>query len=299
MARFGDDVPGLLVAMDTGSERSRTREAPAVSTGGVSPVFKQTKAQRARTMALYNPIPVRQNCFTVNRSLFIFSEDNVVRKYAKKIIEWPYPFLLGNRPYMILATIIANCIVLALEQHLPAEDKTPMSRRLEKTEPYFIGMFCFEAGIKIVALGFVFHKGSYLRNGWNVMDFIVVLSGILATAGAHMNIPVDLRTLRAVRVLRPLKLVSGIPSLQIVLKSIMKAMVPLLQIGLLLFFAILMFAIIGLEFYSGRLHSTCLPAADIRGNISLLHLFGLLYKIKTCYIIVRRRARRGYTLEWK
>lgn len=35
---------------------------------------------------------------------------------------------------------------------------------------------------------------------------------ILATAGAHMNIPVDLRTLRAVRVLRPLKLVSGIPS---------------------------------------------------------------------------------------
>ncbi|KAG8132838.1 Cacna1e: Voltage-dependent R-type calcium channel subunit alpha-1E [Crotalus adamanteus] len=78
---------------------------------------------------------------------------------------------------MILATIIANCIVLALEQHLPEDDKTPMSRRLEKTEPYFIGIFCFEAGIKIVALGFVFHKGSYLRNGWNVMDFIVVLSG--------------------------------------------------------------------------------------------------------------------------
>lgn len=32
--------------------------------------------------------------------------------------------------YMILATIIANCIVLALEQHLPGEDKTPMSKRL-------------------------------------------------------------------------------------------------------------------------------------------------------------------------
>ncbi|KAK9970907.1 hypothetical protein ABG768_026810 [Culter alburnus] len=167
---------------------------------------------------------------------------------------------------MILATIIANCIVLALEQHLPGEDKTPMSKRLEKTEPYFIGMFCFEAGIKIIALGFAFHKGSYLRNGWNVMDFIVVLSGILATAGAHMNISLDLRTLRAVRVLRPLKLVSGIPSLQIVLKSIMKAMVPLLQIGLLLFFAILMFAIIGLEFYSGKLHKQCEPAVKSEKN---------------------------------
>uniref|UniRef100_H3AQD6 Voltage-dependent N-type calcium channel subunit alpha-1B n=2 Tax=Latimeria chalumnae TaxID=7897 RepID=H3AQD6_LATCH len=76
---------------------------------------------------------------------------------------------------------------------------------------------------------------------------------ILATVGTDF----DLRTLRAVRVLRPLKLVSGIPSLQVVLKSIMKAMVPLLQIGLLLFFAIVMFAIIGLEFYIGKFHNAC------------------------------------------
>uniref|UniRef100_A0A8C4MAP5 Voltage-dependent R-type calcium channel subunit alpha n=1 Tax=Equus asinus asinus TaxID=83772 RepID=A0A8C4MAP5_EQUAS len=241
MARFGEAVVGRPGSGDGDSDQSRNRQGTPVPASGPAAAYKQSKAQRARTMALYNPIPVRQNCFTVNRSLFIFGEDNIVRKY-----------------YMILATIIANCIVLALEQHLPEDDKTPMSRRLEKTEPYFIGIFCFEAGIKIVALGFIFHKGSYLRNGWNVMDFIVVLSGILATAGTHFNTHVDLRTLRAVRVLRPLKLVSGIPSLQIVLKSIMKAMVPLLQIGLLLFFAILMFAIIGLEFYSGKLHQACI-----------------------------------------
>ncbi|KAM6957182.1 LOW QUALITY PROTEIN: voltage-dependent P/Q-type calcium channel subunit alpha-1A [Aplochiton taeniatus] len=214
---------------------------------GAQRMYKQSMAQRARTMALYNPIPVRQNCFTVNRSLFIFSEDNFVRKYAKKITEWP-PF-----EWMILATIIANCIVLALEQHLPDGDKTPLSERLDDTEPYFIGIFCFESGIKILALGFAFHKNSYLRNGWNVMDFVVVCTGILSTIGSDF----DLRTLRAVRVLRPLKLVSGIPSLQVVLKSIMKAMIPLLQIGLLLFFAILMFAIIGLEFYMGKFHTTC------------------------------------------
>ncbi|KAM4605319.1 LOW QUALITY PROTEIN: voltage-dependent R-type calcium channel subunit alpha-1E [Polymixia lowei] len=259
MARFGDEsAPSTMDSGDGDAERGGDGQDSA--SGGLSGSLKQAKAQRARTMALYNPVPHRQNCLTVNRSLFIFAEDNIIRKYARRIIEWP-PF-----EYMILATITANCVVLALEQHLPGEDKTPMAKRLEKTEPYFIGIFCFEAGIKLVALGFVFHKGSYLRNGWNVMDFIVVLSGILATAGAHMNIPVDLRTLRAVRVLRPLKLVSGIPSLQIVLKSIMKAMIPLLQIGLLLFFAILMFAIIGLEFYSGKLHHTCLPSANILEN---------------------------------
>uniref|UniRef100_A0A3B3BJS1 Calcium channel, voltage-dependent, R type, alpha 1E subunit b n=1 Tax=Oryzias melastigma TaxID=30732 RepID=A0A3B3BJS1_ORYME len=255
MARFGDEsAPATGDSGDGDLERSGDGQDAAAA--GLTASMKQAKAQRARTMALYNPVPHRQNCLTVNRSLFIFAEDNIIRKYAKRFIEWPYPFT----HYMILATITANCVVLALEQHLPGEDKTPMAKKLEITEPYFIGIFCFEAGIKLVALGFVFHKGSYLRNGWNVMDFIVVLSGILATAGAHMNIPVDLRTLRAVRVLRPLKLVSGIPSLQIVLKSIMKAMIPLLQIGLLLFFAILMFAIIGLEFYSGKLHHTCMPS---------------------------------------
>ncbi|XP_074546394.1 voltage-dependent N-type calcium channel subunit alpha-1B isoform X4 [Halichoeres trimaculatus] len=252
MARFAEDLPTRY----GGSAGSGGRGGPpgagrGGARGGGAPggqrVYKQSMAQRARTMAIYNPNPVKQNCFTVNRSLFIFREDNLIRKYAKRITEWP-PF-----EYMILATIIANCIVLALEQHLPASDKTPMSERLDDTEPYFIGIFCFEAAIKIIALGFAFHKGSYLRNGWNVMDFVVVLTGILATVGSDF----DLRTLRAVRVLRPLKLVSGIPSLQVVLKSIMKAMVPLLQIGLLLFFAIVMFAIIGVEFYMGKFHTSC------------------------------------------
>uniref|UniRef100_A0AAQ4RDZ7 Calcium channel, voltage-dependent, N type, alpha 1B subunit, a n=1 Tax=Gasterosteus aculeatus aculeatus TaxID=481459 RepID=A0AAQ4RDZ7_GASAC len=199
MARFEDELSGRYGgSCPMGPSRGAGRPP------GVQRVYKQTMAQRARTMAIYNPIPVKQNCLTVNRSLFAFSEDNIIRKY-------------------------------------------------DDTEPYFIGIFCFEAGIKIIALGFAFHKGSYLRNGWNVMDFVVVLTGILATVGADF----DLTTLRAVRVLRPLKLVSGIPSLQVVLKSIMKAMVPLLQIGLLLFFAILMFAIIGLDFYMGKFHRTC------------------------------------------
>lgn len=73
-------------------------------------------------------------------------------------------------------TIDFSFIMIGLDVglgHAPDPSLPPQ----EKTEPYFIGMFCFEAGIKIVALGFVFHKGSYLRNGWNVMDFIVVLSG--------------------------------------------------------------------------------------------------------------------------
>lgn len=67
----------------------------------------------------------------------------------------------------------------------------------------------------------------------------------------------DVKALRAFRVLRPLRLVSGVPSLQVVLNSILRAMVPLLHIALLVLFVIIIYAIIGLELYSGKLHYTC------------------------------------------
>ncbi|KAK7579828.1 hypothetical protein V9T40_000457 [Parthenolecanium corni] len=146
--------------------------------------------------------------------------------------------------------------ILALEEHLPRNDRTELSQKLEITENYFLGIFCVEAIVKILALGLVLHRGSYLRNVWNMMDFIVIVTGSM-TKFAESNVDVDLKMLRSFRVLRPLKLVSRIPSLQVVLKSIIKAMAPLLQIGLLVLFAIIIFAIIGLEFYSGALHKTC------------------------------------------
>ncbi|XP_050331195.1 voltage-dependent calcium channel type A subunit alpha-1 isoform X18 [Bactrocera neohumeralis] len=193
-------------------------------------------------------------------SLFILTEDNPIRKYTRFIIEWP-PF-----EYAVLLTIIANCVVLALEEHLPGSDKTVLALKLEKTETYFLCIFCVEASLKILALGLVLHKHSYLRNIWNIMDFIVVVTGFMALLPQKW-IEVDLKTLRAIRVLRPLKLVSGIPSLQVVLKSIIKAMAPLLQIGLLVLFAIVIFAIIGLEFYSGALHKTCYSLEDLRRSV--------------------------------
>ncbi|KAG8186479.1 hypothetical protein JTE90_009235 [Oedothorax gibbosus] len=153
--------------------------------------------------------------------------------------------------------------ILALEEHLPNDDRTPLAQQLELTETYFLAIFCVESSVKILALGFVLHKGSYLRNVWNIMDFIVVATGLI-TFVLPDDVELDLRTLRAIRVLRPLKLVSGIPSLQVVLKSIIKAMAPLLQIGLLVLFAIVIFAIIGLEFYSGELHKTCFLLPDKR-----------------------------------
>lgn len=42
-----------------------------------------------------------------------------------------------------------------------------------------------------------------------------------------------------------------------VLNSIIKAMVPLLHIALLVLFVIIIYAIIGLELFMGKMHKTC------------------------------------------
>jgi hypothetical protein len=191
------------------------------------------------------------NFVTCNRSLFIFSEENFVRRFACRFIAW------GPFEWTILTTILCTTVVLALEEHLPNGDKTPLSISLESTENYFLGIFCTESFFKILAAGLILHKGAYLHNLWNIMDFLVVSTGLLTIFISSEGIGFDLKIIRAFRVLRPLKLVNGVPSLQVVLSSILKAMAPLMNIALLVFFCIVIFAIIGLEFYSGIFHATC------------------------------------------
>ena len=48
-----------------------------------------------------------------------------------------------------------------------------------------------------------------------------------------------------------------------VMSAIAKAIGPLVNIALLLLFAIIIFAIIGLEFYAGALNKTCYDIKDL------------------------------------
>ncbi|KAJ2939410.1 hypothetical protein O0L34_g10841 [Tuta absoluta] len=159
---------------------------------------------------------------------------------------------------MILTTIFANCVALAVYTPFPASDSNYTNWVLEKIEYIFLVIFTGECVMKIIAYGFCMHQGSYLRNGWNLLDFTIVVIGMVSTVlSSIFKDAFDVKALRAFRVLRPLRLVSGVPSLQIVLNSILKAMIPLLHIALLVIFVIIIYAIIGLELFSGKMHKTC------------------------------------------
>ncbi|XP_055313578.1 muscle calcium channel subunit alpha-1 isoform X5 [Sitodiplosis mosellana] len=186
------------------------------------------------------------------RALFCLGLKNPLRKLCIEIVEWK------TFEYIILLTIFANCIALAIFTPYPSGDSNITNTSLESVENIFMFIFTSECVMKIIAFGFVMHPGSYLRNGWNLLDFFIVVIGMLSALLQNMMPDgFDVKALRAFRVLRPLRLVSGVPSLQVVLNSILRAMVPLLHIALLVIFVIIIYAIIGLELFSGKLHAAC------------------------------------------
>ncbi|KAM5231022.1 voltage-dependent L-type calcium channel subunit alpha-1D isoform 14-T14 [Hipposideros larvatus] len=198
------------------------------------------------------------------RALFCLSLNNPIRRACISIVEWK-PFDI-----FILLAIFANCVALAIYIPFPEDDSNSTNHNLEKVEYAFLIIFTIETFLKIIAYGLLLHPNAYVRNGWNLLDFVIVIVGLFSVileqltketeGGNHSGGKsggFDVKALRAFRVLRPLRLVSGVPSLQVVLNSIIKAMVPLLHIALLVLFVIIIYAIIGLELFIGKMHKTC------------------------------------------
>ncbi|XP_029990983.1 calcium channel, voltage-dependent, L type, alpha 1D subunit, a isoform X3 [Sphaeramia orbicularis] len=215
------------------------------------------------------------------RALFCLNLNNPIRRACISLVEWK-PFDI-----FILIAIFANCMALAVYVPFPEDDSNSTNHDLETVEYAFLIIFTIETFLKIIAYGLVMHQNAYVRNGWNMLDFVIVVIGLFSVVleiltkdekdegeglsthpsmHGHGGKPggFDVKALRAFRVLRPLRLVSGVPSLQVVLNSIIKAMVPLLHIALLVLFVIIIYAIIGLELFIGKMHATCyLPGTDV------------------------------------
>uniref|UniRef100_A0AAQ5XGP7 Voltage-dependent L-type calcium channel subunit alpha n=1 Tax=Amphiprion ocellaris TaxID=80972 RepID=A0AAQ5XGP7_AMPOC len=198
------------------------------------------------------------------RSLLFLTLRNPFRKACISIVEWK-PFEI-----IILLAIFANCVALAVYLPMPEEDSNNTNSNLESLEYIFLIIFSIECFLKIVAYGFLFHADAYLRNCWNILDFVCVSVGLFTVVVDAINhisgveAPVgekgggfDMKALRAFRVLRPLRLVSGVPSLQVVMNSILKSMLPLFHITLLVFFMVTIYSIMALELFKCKMHKTC------------------------------------------
>ena len=150
-----------------------------------------------------------------------------------------------------LMVILTNCITLAIED--PLADDQPL---WEINADYiFQAIYTAEILLKSFALGFCFNEGAYIRNPWNILDFIIVVFGYLS----YFNVTngLDLKSLRTFRVLRPLRTISAVEGLRLLIEALVSSLPLLLDILVILGFYFLILAIAGLQLWHGILKYRC------------------------------------------
>jgi len=116
--------------------------------------------------------------------------------------------IVKSRPFEITSLIViaVNSVLLALD------DPTTNSDNNATTDLILLIIYTVEMCFKIVALGFILNKGSYMRDPWNIVDIVIIVTGYLPyiISGSSFN----LSALRSLRVLRPLKSITKIKALK-------------------------------------------------------------------------------------
>lgn len=101
----------------------------------------------------------------------VFGPDNLLRHWLADLVTH------RHFDHIILVLILLSSLCLALES--PGLDPTgTFKQALDFIDIVFVGLFAAEAVLKILVCGLVFNgPGSYLRNYWNVLDFVIVVIG--------------------------------------------------------------------------------------------------------------------------
>lgn len=154
---------------------------------------------------------------------------------------------------MILTLVFINCIFLALDR--PGVDPdSALGQVIATSDLVFVIIFAVECGIKLVALGIMREPDGYFRSAWNWLDFLIVIEGIVSTSTDGDG---QLSGLRAFRVLRPLKTVSRLEGLKVLVNALLASLPMLCNTLIVCGFYFVIFGIVGVQIWRGLFVQRC------------------------------------------
>jgi len=179
------------------------------------------------------------------KSLFLLGPENGCRLFVKKIIENPL------FDAIILFFIILSTLFLAFS----VEEGSTFYKFLVYFGVTATVIFLGELFCKVIVMGFVIGPNTYLRDPWNVLDFLIVLISLIDLGALISNVDNNslgwLKAFRALRALRPLRMVRRYESLMVVVTSLFKVLPPVTRVlGVSLFFY-MVFGIIAINLFKG------------------------------------------------
>jgi hypothetical protein len=161
---------------------------------------------------------------------------------------------------IVLVLIILSSFLLAIEDPL-ADEKLALFQAVYNLNVIFCVLFILEMLIKVVAMGFIAHRGAYLRSVWNRLDFFVVAISILSLSSSPAFS--SLRSLRTLRALRPLRVIQRNPGLKIVVNALLGAVPQIVNVALVTMLFFMIFAIIAVNNFKGTFMACEFGDSDI------------------------------------
>ncbi|CAD7968727.1 unnamed protein product, partial [Amoebophrya sp. A120] len=172
----------------------------------------------ARAEALGNMTQRMQDLIPL--SLNLFPKESNFRRYCFRIVT------LKVFETFIIGAILGNAALYCIQDY--STDDNWQASLLVAGEPVFLLIFVIEFLMKIVAYGFFYGKNTYLRDGWNWLDFTVVVSGLVDFVATMIMTGDDdnsfIAVLRTFRVLRPLRTLSTMPGLKALVVTVFSSL---------------------------------------------------------------------------
>ena len=164
-------------------------------------------------------------------SLYIFSYTNPIRRACI----W---LTIDNAVFEVvfILAVLLVCIDLAIRNPPYAINY------------FFLVFFTVAMVLKVVALGFVLHRYSYLRDPWNWLELFCVIIAFVSLDPSVQN----LAFLRALRVFMVIRALKSFPNMRALLMALFNSFAQLFDVLILLFFFVAVFAIAGVELFGGN-----------------------------------------------
>jgi hypothetical protein len=119
-----------------------------------------------------------------------------------------------------MVMIILNSLFLGIYDYTDETNTYWGNILVDKSEFFFTAIFTIECALKILAYGLILSNGCYLRDAWNWLDFIVVITSII---GIFPNMG-NISGLRTFRIFRPLRSLSALPSMRILVSTLLSSL---------------------------------------------------------------------------
>jgi hypothetical protein len=196
-------------------------------------------------------------------SIGIFGPQNRLRLCIANMLENPY------FEEFIYCLIGINSLLLAMDEPvlLNPYSKTSIRTMVDVITFVYIG----ECLLKIIAMGFCMGPHAYLKDAFNKFDFTIVVLSIVTFSIDNSGMDQDsvnlgwAKAFRALRALRPLKLVSKNEGMKIVVNSLLNSFPNLMNVMMIMLLFYSVFAILAVQLLAGKC-SYCSVDPYLEGN---------------------------------